>query len=180
MCCTCVCVVARRAASADEVCDRFKHSTFTCRHSPVSEGYYCVASQPWLPAAHNNTRGARGRAARLELGGRERLTDECEARRTEGVAQEQLCVCVTVRVCLEKEIRTGSKKRSRPSVTDLRPGGGKQQRGAKIPFYTLDTGLQRLNCEADGIGNGICEGFLDCLAALVSTVTTTWVQWWAL
>lgn len=57
-------------------------------------------SQPWLPAAHNNTRGARGRAGRLELGGRERLTDECEARRTEGVAQEQLCarvcVCVTV------------------------------------------------------------------------------------
>lgn len=131
--CMCVCVAVRRAASADEVCDRFKHSTFTCRHSPVSEGYYCVASQPWLPAAHNNTRGARGRAGRLELGGRERLTDECEARRTEGVAQEQLCVCVTVWVCLEKEIRIGSKKRSRPSVTDLRPGRG-SDRGGKDPF----------------------------------------------
>lgn len=50
-----------------------------------------------------------------------------------------MCVCVTVGVCLEKEIRIGSKKRSRPSVTDLRPGGG-SDRGGKDPFLHVRYG----------------------------------------
>lgn len=49
----------------------------------------------------------RGRR-RLEAEGRERLTDEREAHRAEGVAQG---AALTLRICLEKELTVSGKRR---------------------------------------------------------------------
>lgn len=63
-----------------------------------------------------------GGKRRLQAEGRERLTDECEARRAEGVAQG---AALTPRVCLGRRAQNQREDRGvAPSLTDRREDRG--------------------------------------------------------